>query len=343
MKLTLALVLFIFALPSFAEAILFPAPSPEKARMTIASNTDTYAISPLIRRFQDVYTDTAIVYHEYQSNALFELAESACQDGEYFADLVISSSMAQQFKLANDGCAASLAENRTLAQLMSDLPTWAKWSDELVGLTFEPAAMVINREQFPTTPPKSHIELIDLLAKDSRFDGRIGQYDVALSGVGLLFAYADELSSASATKLQIYFDENNASAYCCTSQIIDLVADGRLDIGYNVLGSYALFRAERDPRLQVIFLEDFTPVLSRVAFIPTTAKARGMAETFLSFALSKQGQRVFQSGSRLMPSKGGAAMIEAYLDHPIGSLNPIALSPELLIILERARALEHQN
>lgn len=57
------------------------------------------------------------------------------------------------------------------------------------------------------------------------------------------------------------FARSGAVATCCSAEIIEGVATGHYLIAYNVLGSYALDRAARDPRIGVVAPEDYTLVL----------------------------------------------------------------------------------
>ena len=54
--------------------------------------------------------------------------------------------------------------------------------------------------------------------------------------------------------------------------MLEKVSSGEHLLGYNVLGSYALVRAKKDPGLGVVLPKDYTLVLSRVMFIGKKAK-----------------------------------------------------------------------
>ena len=61
--------------------------------------------------------------------------------------------------------------------------------------------------------------------------------------------------------------------------MLEKASSGEHLLGYNVLGSYALVRAKKDPGLGVVLPKDYTLVLSRVMFIGKSAKQpeRGQA------------------------------------------------------------------
>jgi iron(III) transport system substrate-binding protein len=100
-------------------------------------------------------------------------------------DVVISSAMDLQLKLANDGFAARLDG--------ISHPEWAQWRDSLFAFTIEPAAIVINNAAFADLPiPATRQDLIEVLRENSeKFMGKVGTYDVRQSGLGYLFATQD--------------------------------------------------------------------------------------------------------------------------------------------------------
>ena len=75
------------------------------ATLTIDGSTDTEVFAPILEAFAKRVPDVAIRYREITTNELYQLAESGCSGNAPAADLVVSSSIDQQVKLANDGCA----------------------------------------------------------------------------------------------------------------------------------------------------------------------------------------------------------------------------------------------
>ena len=237
--------------PAAAAETRFPAASGAASEtLTIASVTDLAAIRPLIEAFQEQNPQTAVVYSEATSNTLDARVTAACRAHRFIADLVVSSAVAEQVRLVNDGCSQPI-----FSPLVQMLPAWARWRDELVALTIEPAVIVYNKAALsPSEVPRNRFQLVDLLRQSNRFNGRIGTYDIVSSGVGYLFAFEDATQATTWGRLLESFGRNAVRTFCCTSEVLDRVADGRLDIGYNVLGSYALARQAADPRLGWSFL-----------------------------------------------------------------------------------------
>lgn len=322
------------ASPAGAAETRFPAASGVTSEtLTIASVTDLSAIKPLILAFQKQNPRMAVIYSESTSNTLDARVTAACRAQRFIADLVISSAVAEQVRLVNDGCSQPI-----FSPAIQKLPDWARWRSELVALTIEPAVIVYNRSALsPSEVPRNRFQLVDLLRQSDRFRGRIGTYDIMSSGVGYLFAFEDAAQATTWGRLLESFGRNSVRTFCCTSEVLDRIADGRLDIGYDVLGSYALARKAEDPRIGVVFPSDYTLALGRAALIPKTAADPSAATRFMEFALSAGGRSILAKKSHLLPSIGGLADLARIAGGDDQSIRPIALSPALLVALDRAK------
>jgi iron(III) transport system substrate-binding protein len=329
-----AAVLSAFATADAAETITrFDAPGSGSGNLVIASVTDLDFMRPLISAFQQTNPGVAVTYIEDTSNNLDASVKRACADRVFYADLVISSSIAQQVGLVNGGCARVIG-----SPVLSSLPDWAQWRGELIGLTYEPAVMIYNKEAFAENgPPQSRFDLIDLMRQSGKLTGRIATYDIEDSGVGYLFAFQDSTEASTWGRLIEGFGRNNVATFCCSSEVIDRVADGRAFIGYNVLGSYALSRAEDDPRIGVILPSDYTLVLSRAGYISREARNAPAARAFLELTLSAQGRAILDGETRLLTPLSGPAALAHSSDGGEPALRPIPLSPALLVSLDRAK------
>jgi iron(III) transport system substrate-binding protein len=335
----LALVAMLLTLPARAQDVLtetrvtqFGAWQNEaSAIFTIDSSTDTEVFAPILEAFARRMPDVAIRYREITTNELYQLTESGCGGGAPAADLVVSSSIDQQVKLANDGC----AQPNHSAPVQA-LPAWAKWRDEVVGLTYEPAVIVYNRDLVPDAQvPHSRFDLIDLLRPaDNPFAGKLATYDIERSGVGYMFAFVDAQQATTFGRLIEAFGRNKVVATCCSAEIIDEVASGRFLIAYNMLGSYALARAAGDKRIGVVAPTDYTLILARAALIPKHAQHPELARRFVDFALSEEGRRLL-TGSGLIVPFDGTAPSGLVATGEVPTLRPIALSPALLIGLDK--------
>ena len=232
-----------------------------------------------------------------------------------------------QVKLVNDGCAQPHRSVLTAA-----LPAALNWRDELFGVTEEPAVIVYNRDLVPPgAPPRARFDLIDLLRPEgNRYAGRVATYDIEDSGLGYLFAFADSLQATTFGGLIEAFAQSGAIATCCSAEILEGVAEGRYLIAYNVLGSYALDRAEEDPRLAVLAPEDYTLVLSRGAMIPKDAPNPTAAGLLIDFMLSEPGRAALARQHLLAPPSLAP-------ERKTSLYRPIALSPTLLLGLDQQK------
>jgi len=284
-----------------AEVTRFEAPDGTKSILRVHAATDLAAMEPLIRDFQIVAPHVSVEYNEYQTLDLYANAQTECHDRQGTMDLVLSSSVDQLVKLANDGCARQLHSG-----VATRLPSWTRWRSEVFGFTFEPAVIVYNRDIVPPEDVRhTRAELIDLLrAKPDRYAGRIGSYDIAQSGIGYLFAIYDARGTTVYGRLLEAFARTRVVLACCTADLLAELSAGRLAIGYNMLGSYAVAAVRRGARLRLIIPRDYTVVLSRAALVPATAKDPVAAFDFVQYLLSSRGQRKAQESSFFFSFEG---------------------------------------
>ena len=292
-----------------------------KNTLRVLSTTDTAVFAPIIENFLTDKPDLSIEYLVASSSDIYgEFQQSSDQ-----YDVVISSAMDLQLKLVNDG----------LALRSDDLhhPAWAQWRKSLFGFTLEPAAIVVNKAAFNKLPvPKSRQEIIELLRHNpASFAGRVGTYDVRTSGLGYLFATQDARRSETYWRLTEIMGSLDVRLYCCSGEMIEDLAAGKIDILYNVLGSYASARTELADKIDVILPSDFPTTMMRTALISAESNKQATATSFVRYLLSSQWGAADDSGKTL-PS----------LLHATDELqrSAIALEPGLMIFLDR---LKRQN
>lgn len=286
--------------------------------LRIISSTDTSFFAPIIENFISERPDISVEYlvtGTADINGIFRAAPD-----EY--DVVISSAMDLQLKLANDG----------FAQPVEDIehPDWAQWRQSLFAFTTEPATIVINKAAFAgIAVPKTRLELIQALRADpDRFRGRIGTYDVRQSGLGYLFATQDARASESFWRLTEVMGSLNARLYCCSGDMIDDLADGTIAVAYNVLGSYASARDDTRDQLQVILPSDFPTTMMRTAFVSRGASQPATAAAFIRHLTASQSGTAGAGAFPLPPLAGN-------LDAE--GRSTIALEPALMTYLDRLK------
>lgn len=247
------------------------------------------------------------------------------------ADLVFSSVMDLQIKLVNDGYAQPYASPEK-----AHLPPWAVWKNEAYGITAEPIVMAYNRRLLsPSEAPRSHDQLEWLLRrKGATYAGRVGTYDVPRSGAGYLFFTQDVQINHDTWALIRSLGRTHPVLDINGHDILDRVSSGKQLMAYNMMSSYALERRSTDPWLEVVYPEDYTLLMSRIAFISKEARHPAAAKLFLDFMLSTAGQGLL--ARRFM----GPVRVDMPLSQPHANpqdLRAIHVGPSLLANLDRLK------
>ena len=291
------------------------------AELHVLSTTDTEIAAPLIEAFLRTRPDLSVRYVMASSRAVHS---AIAEEGAAF-DLVISSAMDLQMKLANDGFARPHASDAAAA-----LPDWARWRNLLFGFALEPVVTVVSRSGLAGLPaPQTRRDLIALLRENpGRFSGRIATYDPQVSGAGYLFATEDARQTDAFWRLAEVMGRLDARLYCCSVDMIEDLAAGRILIAYNVLGSYAATHAAGNPDAGVIEFLDFTLALLRTALIPVAARRPDLGAALLDFLIGPEGQALARGRTTLPTLDPGAIRLSAHV-------RPIRLDPGLLVGLDR--------
>lgn len=323
----------------YAEIYRFPAGdgSVNKSgqQLVIYSTTDIEAARPLIEDFQLLHQKIRVIYHDLQSLELFDRVLRETDAKKKTADFAFSSAMDLQMKLANDGYAL---RHESLAA--REIPSWANWRNEAFGVTFEPAVIVYNKRFFKGRKvPQTRADLVDLLEKGGAdFFGKLATYDIQRSGLGFLILARDLEHYSGTWNMVREMGRSSVKLFTSTAAILDRVSDGKFVLGYNVLGSYAATRAERDPSIGIILPTDFTVVLSRIALIPRNARSAENGKLFLDYLLSQRGQRVLAGKAGLNaihPAVTGRRTATNMRKVAGSSLRPIKVGPGLLVYLDQ--------
>ncbi|WP_342076929.1 extracellular solute-binding protein [Yoonia sp. SS1-5] len=281
--------------------------------LQIVSSTDTTFFAPIIDGFLAENPDTAIAYFVTGTADIDQIFRV---DPKAF-DLVISSAMDLQLKLANDG----------FAMRLSDIvhPQWAQWRQSVFAFTREPAAIVLNKAAFAGHPiPKTRQDVITALRdRPEVFRGRLGTYDVRQSGVGYLFATQDGRVSETYWRLMEVMGGLNARLYCCSGQMIDDLMTGKIAMAYNVLGSYAAARADASDRIEIILPSDFPTTMMRTVLVSGQTREPDRAAAFVAYLLDPQS-----------PGRVQSALPALAPGDDSGRAATIALGPALMTYLD---------
>ncbi len=289
----------------------------------VISTADLEVFAPLIAEFQSGNATFNVHYTQVGSSALMQ----ALYDENAQFDVAISSAMDLQTKLANDGFARTHRSPQTEL-----LPGWARWRDQVFSFTQEPAVLIVSNGALDGLQiPANRQDLIALLRDNpSRFDGRIGTYDIRQSGLGYLFATQDARNSESFWRLTEVMGRLGAKLYCCSSEMIAAVANGELALAYNVLGSYTTSLAEAESNVDIVLLEDYANLMLRTALIPATVENITGAEAFIDFLVAPATRPLIRQLTGLPPLDPEGIADQA-------AFRPIRLGPGLLVYLDRIK------
>lgn len=339
MRKGVCLFLFCLALAGAARAEMVTYPAPDVAApkaLLIYSTLDNRLAAPLISAFQAAHPDVAVRYEDLLAGEIAARVMAETEAGQPTADFVFSSAMDMQIKLANDGYAQAVS-----VPAARNWPDWANWQDTAFALTFEPGVLVYHRPSFPDGPPQSRLELMEWLKNPPQgMQGKTGTYDIEQSAVGYLFLSRDAEHFPDIWSLLRSMAQAGLQTFATSQEIIDRVADGRLALGYNILGSYAADQARARPDLGLVLLRDFTVVVSRVALVPRAAAAPDLGAEFLAFLMSKDGQTLLSEKLRLpavsleVSGANSARAMQAALGD---QLRPVSVSPGVLVYLDQAK------
>lgn len=312
----------------------------DEGKVVVYSTTDLSAIAALIRDFELLYPGVKVVYEDLNSAELHNryLAETAAHRPS--ADVLWSSAMDLQVKLANDNFAQRYESPERAA-----LPDWAVWRDTAFGTTFEPAVFVYSK-RFVTGKdiPQTHAEFLKLLTTQrEKYAGNVATYDIEKSAVGFLFATQDSRIQSGFWDLVKAMGANAVELNTNTAVMVQRIAAGKDYLGYNLIGSYALTRARRDPQIGVVLPTDYTLVMSRIALLSKTALHPNAGKLWLDYLLSKRGQSILSTRSELFSIRSDVAgdFTAATLRQTLGaSLRAIGVGPPLLVFLDKAKQQE---
>ncbi|MET0240018.1 MAG: ABC transporter substrate-binding protein [Sphingobium sp.] len=297
--------------------------------LRIYANADRTELVPVIAAFRATYPGIDVHYSDIGSTEIYRRFVAETRGRRPSADLLWSSSMDLQIKLINDGFAQAYASPEKPA-----IPATAVWKNMGYGITAEPIGFAYNKRLIPATQlPRSHAELEDFLRRRRRaLTGRVVTFDPARSNTGYLYLTQDYAITRDTRSLLAAIAATRPVLATNTEPMLQAVAEGRQAIAYNIIGSYAMELARRDPRIGVVLPRDYTLVTSRIAFIARDAHHPAAARLFLDFLLSRRGQMLLAKQS-LWPVRNDIAA------HRLSATQarPIRVGPQLLVNLDRIK------
>jgi iron(III) transport system substrate-binding protein len=312
----------------------------KEGKVVVYSTTDAKLVQPLIKDFEAAFPGVKVEYTDLNSTEVYNRFISENGAGATSADALWSSSMDLQLKLAADGLALPYKSPESAA-----LPDWAKWKDTVYATTFEPIAIIYNKRLVaPDEVPKTHADFTKLLTtKADKFQKKVTTYDAEKSGLGFMLVNQDAKLDPAFWDLVKAMGARGVNMQSSTGTMMERVSSGENLIGYNILGSYALTRAKKDPSIGVAFTTDYNLVLSRLAFVAKHAKNPNAGKLWLDYLLSKRGQTISAQQAELFSVRTDITGKDSGVGFAkeLGSaVKPIPVSADLLAGLDQTKRLE---
>ena len=306
-----------------------------RGTFNIYGTTDAILFQEFVKQFEILHPDLTVQYKELESGAIFNGVVNDSLTPQ--PDLIISSAVDLQIKLANDGYAADY-----FSPYLQQLPDWAQWHNEVIGFTFEPAVIAYNRKLVGSIDvPTTHLGLAKLIEENKQhLYGKIGTYNIATSGVGYVLATQDEFISSNFWRLTNALASGKAKLSASSPEVLDALEKGDIIIAYNLLGSYAFARALTNPDIVVVIPSDYALVIARSALIPRHSTEPEIAKEFIDFLLSPDGQKIAAGNTgfgAIMPGIEGQFSISSIMKNTHGTVQPIAMTPALLVNYDKQK------
>jgi iron(III) transport system substrate-binding protein len=312
----------------------------KEGKVVVYSTTDTAAAGPLIKDFQALYPGISVEYNDMNSTEVYNrfISERAANAGS--ADVLWSSSMDLQIKLASDGSALEYASPE-----IAHVPGWAVWKNQAFGTTYEPIAIVYNKRLLSGDEiPQSHADLTRVMTqKADKLKGKVTTYDVEKSGVGFMLITQDSKQNPGFWDMVKALGAVGPRFQSSAGTMMERISSGENLLGFNIFASYATLRAKKDPAIGIVLPNDYCLVMSRVMFISKTAKNPNAAKLWLDYVLSKRGQTLVANQAELGSIRADVEgeMTASGIAKTLGDkAKPIPVSADLLGFLDQTKRLE---
>jgi iron(III) transport system substrate-binding protein len=322
---------------TYAETI---AAAKKEGKVVVYSTTDTSSANFLVKDFQALYPGISVEYNDMNSTEVYNrfISEKAANAGS--ADVLWSSSMDLQIKLAGDGGALAYASPEIAA-----LPSWAVWKNEAFGTTYEPLAFVYNKRLLSGDEiPQSHADLLRVFTtKGEKLKGKVTTYDIEKSGVGFMLITQDSKFNPQFWDMVKALGVVGPRVQSSAGTMMERISSGENLLGFNIFNSYAALRAKKDPSIGIVLPKDYALVMSRVMFISKTAKNPNAAKLWLDYILSKRGQTIIANQSELGSIRSdveGEMTAAGYTKLLGAAAKPIPVSADLLVYLDQTKRLD---
>jgi iron(III) transport system substrate-binding protein len=323
--------------PSTASDVVSKADG--EGKVVVYSTTDSASVQPMLKDFAALHPKIQVEYDDMNSTEVYNRYVSEAAAGSSSADLLWSSAMDLQLKLASDGYAQEYASPEA-----AKLPQGSVFKNQAYGTTYEPICFVYNKRLLkPDEIPQSHADLVKLLrAKPDRFKGKLTSYDPERSGLGFLLVTQDARVDQGFREAEKAYGSVAVKLYTSTGAMLERISSGEHLLGFNMIGSYGVLKAKKDQAIGIVLPKDYTLIMSRVALIAKDAKHPNAARVFLDYLLSQRGQQALAKASvYAIRSDVEGETTQAAVAKALGqAVKPIPVDASLLSYLDQAKRLE---
>lgn len=306
-------------------------------QLTIYSATDSRGLADVLAAFRKLYPFITIRYVDLAASEVYRRFLSEAASRRVAADLLMNSAMDLQIKLVNDGYSQPYASPEK-----PNLPEWAVWKNEAYAVSAEPIVFAYNRRLMPAQDvPRSHADLQALLERRrAAYMGKIALYNPESSSTGFLYITQDVQLDRGTWNLVRAIGRTKPTLYNSTVEMIEKVSSGQHLLAYNMIGSYALAQAAKDPALGIIVPNDYVLMSSRIALIPKEAPHPASAKLFLDFMLSRAGQSLL-ARQHMTPLRQDVQQVRLSVDP--NRIRAIRVGPTLLTNLDQLTRVNFLN
>ncbi len=291
--------------------------------VSVASTVPAEQIQPLLTELERQLSGYVITYRQMRPSQVVAAIQASSTTPP--PDLVLLPTPDIAVYLANEGKLRQLAD---LVPRSTPLATEhpLHWRQEVFTLSQDPAVFVIRSDAFaPGEEPRSRLDLSRRLEQGpGRFDRRVGLVNIGIDPVGYGLAAQDELRSPLFWRIATAFGASKVRIYDSTADLTEALAQGAVDIGYNVPLTEARAAIDAGARIEVVIPDDYVISLPWTGFVPNAAAHPAAAETLLDLILSPNGQAALEA-SYMGANEADLAEV---------SLQFVALNPGLLVYLD---------
>lgn len=270
---------------AWAQDDALVAKAKSQGTVSIYTSTDLAEAQAMVDAFKKKYPGIKVDYNDLGTNGVYNkvLSEAAAQ--QVTADVVWSSAMDLQMKLAQGG-----HFQKVDVPEKKDIPGWADYKEILYATSIEPVGMIVNTNELAAgKAPKTRADLLTFL-KSSAAKGKVASFDPAKSGFGFLIDTVEVKTVPNFWDIAKAFGAAKGKQYSSSGAMKETVVSGENVLAFNVIGSYALNWIKQSKNLGVSFPQENTVAFSRLIALTKGAPHPDAGKLFIEFVLSKEGQ-----------------------------------------------------